>query len=207
MSSTSQARPRRREPRQQRSRESVRKIQQASLDLLADEGLEGLTTNAIAERAGVNIATLYSYFPDKYSILYDLFDTFETERSDYVQEHVADLVEAQEWAPWLARVIDRMAQFRHDNPAGVVLRRALLTIPELRELDERSTAQSAQAIADAFCRLRPSLDTQHIRLVAAVAVESITHLLDSAFASTPPDTARIEELKAMMERYLAPHLD
>ena len=64
----------RRRPQQSRSRELVRAIREAGLAILAEEGAAGLTTNRIAERAGVGIASLYRYYPDKEAILADLFD-------------------------------------------------------------------------------------------------------------------------------------
>ena len=59
----------RKKPIQQRSRRTVGFILDAAAYILAEEGLEGFTTNRIAERAGVNIASLYQYFPDKTAIL------------------------------------------------------------------------------------------------------------------------------------------
>ena len=40
--------------------------------ILSEDGLEGFTTNRVAERAGVNIASLYQYFPNKSAILEEL---------------------------------------------------------------------------------------------------------------------------------------
>lgn len=64
----------RRRPRQSRSRELVRAIREAGLLILEEQGAEALTTNRIAERAGVGIASLYRYYPDKQAILADIFD-------------------------------------------------------------------------------------------------------------------------------------
>lgn len=66
--------PPRRRPRQSRSRELVRAIREAGLLILEEEGAEALTTNRIAERAGVGIGSLYRYYPDKQAILADIFD-------------------------------------------------------------------------------------------------------------------------------------
>jgi DNA-binding transcriptional regulator YbjK len=39
-----------------------RSLLQAAFDVIAMSGFEGLRTRAVAERAGVNIATLHYYF-------------------------------------------------------------------------------------------------------------------------------------------------
>src|SRR5271154_7552512 len=42
---------------------------QAAFDVIASSGFEGLRTRAVAERAGVNIATLHYYFPTKQALV------------------------------------------------------------------------------------------------------------------------------------------
>lgn len=56
-------------PRQARARASVEAIIEAAARVLETSGEDGLNTNAVAERAGVSIGTLYRYFPDKQAIL------------------------------------------------------------------------------------------------------------------------------------------
>lgn len=56
-------------PAQKRSQSSVDCILEAATQVLEAAGETGFNTNAVAERAGVSIGTLYRYFPDKRSIL------------------------------------------------------------------------------------------------------------------------------------------
>jgi AcrR family transcriptional regulator len=62
----------RKTPRQERSRATVEALLEATTDILIREGYTKLTTNRIAERAGVNIASLYQYFPGKEAIVAEL---------------------------------------------------------------------------------------------------------------------------------------
>lgn len=59
----------RRSPKQARSRATWEAIVEAAAQILEHRGPDGLTTNGVAERAGVSIGTLYQYFPDKQAIL------------------------------------------------------------------------------------------------------------------------------------------
>ncbi|HEY0194106.1 MAG TPA: TetR/AcrR family transcriptional regulator [Kofleriaceae bacterium] len=77
-------------PRQQRARDTVDVILQAATYILRRSGYDAMTTNQIAGRAGVNIASLYQYFPNKQAIVAAL-----------VQRHVDRLRAAI--APVLAR--------------------------------------------------------------------------------------------------------
>ncbi len=56
-------------PKQQRSRDKVGLILDAAIQVLERNGERGFNTNAVAERAGVSIGTLYRYFPDKEAVL------------------------------------------------------------------------------------------------------------------------------------------
>jgi AcrR family transcriptional regulator len=60
--------PRRRQPRQLRSRQTVEAILDAVIRVLKRHGVEGVTTNRIAQAAGVSIGSVYQYFPDKRAI-------------------------------------------------------------------------------------------------------------------------------------------
>lgn len=61
--------PARRLPRQARSQLKIELMFEAAMRLLDEGDLRTLTTNAVAERAGVSIGTLYQYFGDKESLL------------------------------------------------------------------------------------------------------------------------------------------
>ncbi|MTT54035.1 TetR family transcriptional regulator [Alcanivorax sp. VBW004] len=57
------------EPRQARSKASVQAMVQACARILESRGYAGLSTNAIAEVAGVSIGSVYEYFPGKDAIV------------------------------------------------------------------------------------------------------------------------------------------
>ena len=59
----------RRIPRQARAAETVAAILEAAAQILEAGGLAAFTTNAVAERAGVSIGTLYQYFANKNLVL------------------------------------------------------------------------------------------------------------------------------------------
>jgi len=60
--------PVRREPQQRRSRQTVEAVLDAVVRILKRQGIEAVTTNRIAEVAGVSIGSVYQYFPDKRAI-------------------------------------------------------------------------------------------------------------------------------------------
>lgn len=62
----------RKAPAQERAKTTVEAILQAGAYILIKDGWEKFTTNTVAERAGVNIASLYQYFPNKEAIAAEL---------------------------------------------------------------------------------------------------------------------------------------
>jgi AcrR family transcriptional regulator len=58
----------RRQPKQRRARLTVDAVLEAAVKVLKREGFNALTTNRIAEVAGVSIGSVYQYFPDKGAI-------------------------------------------------------------------------------------------------------------------------------------------
>lgn len=58
----------RKNAKQRRSRQTVEAILEATAQLLETADVEQISTNHIAERAGVSIGTLYQYFPNKMAV-------------------------------------------------------------------------------------------------------------------------------------------
>ncbi|HXM05125.1 MAG TPA: TetR/AcrR family transcriptional regulator [Chthoniobacterales bacterium] len=57
-----------RRPKQRRARQTVEAVLDAVARVLKRDGLKAVTTNRIAEVAGVSIGSVYQYFPDKQAI-------------------------------------------------------------------------------------------------------------------------------------------
>ncbi|WP_414449958.1 TetR/AcrR family transcriptional regulator [Burkholderia sp. 22PA0099] len=88
-----QPRPRlqpRKTPTQPRAAETVAAIVEAAAQVLEARGLDGFNTNAVAERAGVSIGSLYQYFPGKDALTVALM---QRETQCYLDEMDAALAE------------------------------------------------------------------------------------------------------------------
>jgi AcrR family transcriptional regulator len=73
----------RKRPQQRRSRVTIDTIFEATIQVLLANGLDGITTIQIAERAGVSVGSLYQYFPNKRALM-----------AAVVKRHVGAVVDA-----------------------------------------------------------------------------------------------------------------
>lgn len=194
------------EPVQARARVTFERILKVAIDILATEGVAALNTNKVAERAGINIATLYAYFPNKEGIVAHLGQRFEDKRATSIEEHAAELGASPDWRRWFADSIDSMVQFRIDEPGGLAVRQALMALPELRELDRMSTRRAIEAKLPGLMKLGPELTEEKARLISTVYTVTVTAVLDEAFLQTPYDQGAIEELKRMVFAYFETYL-
>jgi AcrR family transcriptional regulator len=83
-------------PSQRRSRETFDAIVEAATWLLAERGYAGTTTNHIAERAGVNIASLYEYFPGKDAIVAQVAERLVERVMARLAEAAAEVLAAED---------------------------------------------------------------------------------------------------------------
>lgn len=200
-----QAAPRR-EPQQARGRAAVSAILAATSELLEEAGFDSLTTIAIAERAGVNIATLYRYYPNKFAIVRELAEGLEGERSSASVDALSALAHDPDWREPVRAAIEAVAQLRVDRPGARAIRRALQSSPALWDLDHEVVARTAETIGPFLQQVNPELGDQQSKDIALVVVSTVTSLLDLT-NDAPEQAPRVQhELTLMVERYLEPYL-
>lgn len=89
--SNERAAGKRRVPQQARSIERVERILDAAARLVLDGGVDALSTRAVAELAGMPVATLYQYFADRDAILLALVERDLAEMDAQVAADLAAL--------------------------------------------------------------------------------------------------------------------
>lgn len=193
-------------PTQARAKETVERILAAADEHLTVDGISGFTTNAIAARAGVNIATLYSYFPDKSAILRELILRADTDRLATLEALMAGLAGA-DWRQSISDGVDAMVRFRTAHPGVSALRRAALGSADLRALDKDGNRRVAGAMARNMRQRNPALTAREADRIGEVAVETSIAVLDDACDGERVDRRKVSELKTLLDRYLAPALD
>lgn len=116
---------RRRLPRQARSRELVDRLLTAAGELFAERGYADTTTNAVAERAGVSVGSLYQFFANKDEILGALQEVWTERLGAALDERLRADLDAGP-VETIEHVLDIHAAFNSEPPG---LLGFLLTAP------------------------------------------------------------------------------
>jgi AcrR family transcriptional regulator len=194
-------------PRQQRARDAVQRILKATGELLDDAGFEALTTTAVAERAGVNIATLYRYFPDKFSIVQALAVAIEAARAERIARLLQQFAATDDWRPVLRAIVVALIDVRLQKTGARGLRRALHSAPQLWEVERGRRDRLAAQLAWAMRQRLPSMTPRRADAVARTVLLIIVGVLDWVVSDPKQRHAAMREGSLALEHYLADYLD
>jgi AcrR family transcriptional regulator len=166
----------RREPQQRRARQTVDAVLDAVVRILKREGFEAVTTNHIAEVAGVSIGSVYQYFPDKRAIFAALHERHVREIDRLVEaklmEHAASPLDKL-----IRAMIEAMVDAHASDPE---LYELLSTeVPHraegTRDFAVRLHGAFRLAIASRADELKTRRDLDTIVFVVTHMVESLSH--------------------------------
>ena len=102
-------------PQQERSRITVEAVLEAAFQVLTAHGFDGLTTTAVAERAGVSVGTLYQYVPDKAALVGAVVEAYLAREEDAMRAALA-AAEDQPLGPLVDRLVDTFVGLQAEAP-------------------------------------------------------------------------------------------
>jgi AcrR family transcriptional regulator len=197
----------RRRPLQRRGQLTFNRVLDAAEQILIEKGVLALTTNLIASRSGVNISSIYKFFPNKHSVILALFERHLKIRIDHVREAIEAIGTDPDWRIALDRAVERSYEARRLAPSTIVVLRAMLSSQELYEVDQAARTELAQLFATAL-RERTRIDDAHLLRIARCMVETSMALLNFWQSSDGAnDPLIIAEAKRFSQAYLAAYLD
>jgi len=160
-----------REPRQARSREMVRRLLEAALAVLKRDGVEGFTANHVAAEAGVSVASLYQFFPNKHAIIYRLYQDWLDEVSRRLVAVAEPLLDVLDWREFALRLSKQLAESVVDPRAEYELLRAMWSHRDLLELDRRHSEALGERVADYMVRFGARRPRAELVRIASFANE------------------------------------
>ena len=194
----------RKSPRQSRSAATVTAILDATARILVERGYAATSTNAVAERAGVSVGSLYQYFPNKDALIAAL-------HTRHVEQMVAVIGAA------LARAMDvgldealagliEVTVEAHRVDAGLhqVLDQQLSGLDVIAAHDQFDTVLEDRIVA-LLTRHRAQIAVTDLRLAAYMLNHSAHALVHAIVAGRPRGVSlktATAEIVRMMRAYL-----
>ena len=189
-------------PKQQRAIATRQRILDATQALLAHNSIDRISTNAIAERAEVNIASIYQYFADKYAILGELALAFGQRQSAMLCAYLEAAPPETEMDQLLDGMVDCYIDDTKSNPALVHLQRSLIIYPELQAAYRATNRDISLAMAPFLKRWGIHLSDRQLDIATLCLSEVSTALQDLALSRDPTyDDEVIAEMKLIFRAY------
>ncbi len=178
----------------------VRTLLDATAQVLSDVGLDGLSTNKVARRAGVSVGSIYQYFPNKEALVDALVEDRMQRLGDLARTRMAAL-ESQSFPAAAEAMLRAVIEFLASEPglAPILVSHALYA-------SDQGVAGKMRADADAAARgfLEQMEDLAVPDLDVAIFVSAnVAGLFGALLANPNVDDGKRERMIAEVVRMLS----
>jgi len=160
-------------PKQKRAQETYERLLDVAGALLGEVGIERISTNMIAARAGVTPPALYRYFGDKYAILEALGARLMARQNDvleaWIARHSPCGIEALRGG--IGDLLEETAKVTAAEPGAVWILRALHATPQLVHVRLESHRYVTDRLVEAYAAHLPDADRDALWRRLRIAVE------------------------------------
>lgn len=190
------------QPQQDRALVKFRRMVDAGIEILAESGLAGLTTDAIAARAEVNISTFYKYFPNRDALVGYLSVTFIEEQTASLKAVIERMPADAPLDVVIPAMIDTAVEDWANNPASRALQGSFILDPVLYAEYSRSSQDVALALRPFMTVWNIEGDFEDWDRMHSVFGDSAIVLFDRAAKAEPEEQAKvITQLKKLAVAY------
>lgn len=191
----------RRDPQQERSRETVGRILAAADEEIGERGLAAASTTRIAARAGLSVGALYRFFHDKSAIADALAARYLEAVAPAYASALAGAASVADLEGVLGELVRRAAELQVQHPGYYRLTEELA--PERGDSPANAVREH---LIDLFSQalLAADVDTPapELRRVVELCIETVRHTLARHPAGDPGRAAALSELELMLRAYL-----
>src|SRR5579885_157414 len=163
----------RRPPRQERAVQTYERLLDVAGALLAEHGIERISTNQICARAGMTPPALYRYFRDKYAVLEALGRRLMNRQNavlfDWLDRYAPQGLEALGEA--VEELLRATAAVTASEPGAVWTLRALRAVPQLAHVRIESHRLVTDRMVEAYAPLLPDMARETLWRRVRISVE------------------------------------
>lgn len=189
-------------PQQQRAIKTYEAILSAAGELLCEVGLERISTNIIAERAGVTVPALYRYFPNKYAVINALAGRLLEAQTEVFVDWYRQRVQGkgvEALLDGLEAVLRDLYRVTRDFPGGLELIYGMQAMAPLQEVQQQSHWDTAEKFARLWSEItgEPASEQLEQRARMALRMGSMTIQMALEDKRTDPETTLHEGARAL----------
>ncbi|HEY0777984.1 MAG TPA: TetR/AcrR family transcriptional regulator [Gemmatirosa sp.] len=196
----------RRVPQQDRGQRRIERILDAAADVIAEVGVDGASTNAIAARAATSVGSLYQFFPNKDAIVQALAARYAAEFEALKEQVMAPEVADRPLPAMMRGIVEPIMAYCAANPAYRHVF-AATTTPGAPCSPEEAAVHEAivRRVEGLIARRTPWVPEAQRHVTAVVQVETVHEVLFFAQGQPPAAAmAIVDELVRMLVCALAP---
>ncbi|MCB1688751.1 MAG: TetR/AcrR family transcriptional regulator [Halioglobus sp.] len=192
-------------PQQERAKRTYEGILAAAAELLIEVGVERISTNLVAERAGITVPALYRYFPNKYAVLNALGAALMDKQNTAFEkwfEHYLSLGDLQLLLDNVYELLKLTFDVTKEQVGGLEIVQALRAVAPLQEVRLAShrlvAGQLAAIVADV---LGQPID-ERISVQARLTIDTSYAIVEMALEDDSlPTELLLREGSRMMQLY------
>lgn len=191
-------------PLQERSRERLARILDAGQAEFAEIGYESATMEAIAERAGTSIGSLYQFFPHKRALFDGVAERYERQAAEFFTGLIATARPDMTMVDMVDRYVDAFWNFTQSSDGVRAVWLNGFLSHALLDMSDAMNRQSAAMIAELLRVHAKGLSKSRRETVAMVIVDLAGCMLFVAARKKPPLGDHVmAETKTLLKSYLA----
>lgn len=193
----------RKSPKQSRSKAIVEAIFEATIRILPKIGSHGLTTQKIADLAGISVGSLYQYFPNKESVLASIMDIVMNAEMKMFEEKVAE-IDGRSMEDSTSAMVDFALELFLKEKTKV--REIFMKAPELGRIPALLKLRQSvvERVAEEMKKHYPDQSNEDYLRVSFIAVNSIMGVIHTMLFDERQNYSIDElssELKVMLNEY------
>lgn len=192
-------------PRQERAKRTYEAILAAAAELLVEVGVERISTNLVAERAGITVPALYRYFPNKYAVMNAMGAVLMDRQNAVFQQWIERNLEEGQPQVLLDNVYELLRltyDVTRQQMGGLEVIQALRAVEPLQEV----RLASHRLVADQFAAMLEGLlgmpADDRIRTQARISIDTGYAIVEMALEDQSlPEEQVLREGARMIQAY------
>ncbi|HEB89025.1 MAG TPA: TetR family transcriptional regulator [Deltaproteobacteria bacterium] len=199
-------RPPRPAPKQARARERLTKILDATRAELEERPVAEITMDAIAERAGVPVGSLYQFFGSKTALLVEVAAMVMSEADAAMARELSECLTLP-WREAVDKILETSLGLLRDSPHYRQVLRSIRFTGEFAEVTEASNRRVADLMSIHPGFAQAGIPRNKALEICRTAVTAVNALQDRTLAEASPDfDSWLDETKRLVKGYLGTYV-